>query len=324
MAALRDARALARRAGGRGRARHRRCAPDGGRGARPGAGRARRRRRWSRSSPTADGPARGRVLFPCAEGARTTIADGLGAQGLGGAARRGLPHGAAVRPRPGRCSSGWRAADALTLHRLLVGPGVPGAAHARRRAAHRCPGTWSASARRRPPRPGRRAWRACTRPGARRPTASWPSWSTTSAPGVAAARRLERHGRGRPLPFLTPHARAASPPAGCAGCAARRRCAGWWPRRASASTTWSPRSSCAEGIDGADPDRLHARPGPAHRRLAGRRGQAPGLARRPRPDPLRRPGERKDAAGQRRLRPRRHRPGGAARRARRASATSSS
>ena len=112
-----------------------------------------------------------------------------------------------------------------------------------------------------------------------------------TGPGARlTARRLGRW----PTRPLRPR-RAGSPCAGCAGCGAPRRCGGWWPRPASGSTTWSPRSSCGRG----SPSRSRSRPcraSAAHRRLAGGRGQAPGLARRPRADPLRRP-ERKDAQG---------------------------
>ena len=45
----------------------------------------------------------------------------------------------------------------------------------------------------------------------------------------------------------------ASPNGGCGGCDVPRPCAGWWPRPASASTTWWRRSSCARGSTSPSP-----------------------------------------------------------------------
>ena len=59
---------------------------------------------------------------------------------------------------------------------------------------------------------------------------------------VPARRHAGPHARRRALPTLLAW---PSRNGGCAGCAAPRPCAAWWPRPVSASTTWSPRSSCA-------------------------------------------------------------------------------
>ena len=109
--------------------------------------------------------------------------------------------------------------------------------------------------------------------------------------------------------------------AGCAGCAAPRRCGAWWPRPGCRSTTSSPRCSCARASTSPQP--IASLPGrrAAHPRLAAQGGRAGSSASACPASSSSACPATKDAAGSRRVGSRRHRAGGPARPARRRWAT---
>ena len=183
---------------------------------------------------------------------------------------RPTPSPRASRRRAGRCA-GWRrtarcrraAPDAgaagpggggrrAHLHRALVGAGVRLPAHRRRRAgappAHVvCIGPTTAAAARAAGLAGVHEARDASAAGHRRRAgrALGPRWGR---------RLVGWHPWPRPHPHPLP-SRGASRRAGCAGCAAPRRCGAWSPRPVSASTTWSPRCSCGRAPRRRSPSR---------------------------------------------------------------------
>ena len=158
------------------------------------------------------------------------------------------------------------------------------------------------------------------------------TWSPTSTPSTVSS-RPPAHVAGPPPTAHPPQAPRGSrtlpgacrfpSSAGCAGCAAPRPCAGWWPRPGSRSTTSSPRCSCARASTSPGPIALAARGRAAHprRRCARRCAELADLGV-PAVILFGVPAH-KDADGLGRLGPRRHRAGRAARPARRRWATGS-
>ncbi len=171
-----------------------------------------------------------------------------------GPGREGLVGGSGHRlPDRPRADSGARGAGAGVggrrrgLHRDLVGPGLQGAAGSRRcsRPGARPRGLHRAHHGRGGARPP--ASPASTRHGVRPPRGSWRSWPTTSAPATAP-RSLESMVAEAVRRTPPPTPRGAQPAfrrGARGGCGGPRRSGASWPRPGSASTTWSPRCSCA-------------------------------------------------------------------------------
>ena len=238
---LRDARALGPDAGGGGRAGYGGRAAPRGRRARPGPGRA-QRRRAGRRVPVAPRAPTHAVLFPSADIAPEHVPRSAAGEGLVGATCRGVPHGGVRRtragvararsPRPTRSTfTATSAVDAfLALRTPTVHPSP-------------LPANCAASGRRRPP-PARAAGLAGVARGAgglgrrHRRRAGRPL-RTGSGRGLVgwghgrdhAGRLCRRLSRATPAP-AAPHAGVAAP-------------GGRDPPRAS-TTSWL-HSSCARG-----------------------------------------------------------------------------
>ena len=148
-----------RRVGGRGRPGHRRRAAPGRRRARPRAGRA-QRSGAGRGVPRPRSRGKRNASCSPAPTSRPTPSPRASARRVGGAPRRGLPHGARSRSRPraARAGRGGRRARRSRRPRRWRRSwpcGPPRAPRCRR------PRTSCASGRRRPRRPGPPACRAC-------------------------------------------------------------------------------------------------------------------------------------------------------------------
>ena len=183
----------------------------------------------------------------------------------GGRRRRAV---AAARPPIGLCvaPSGWRPA---------AGRGDR-AGHGRRRSTLRARRSPMVAPDRRSPDPGRRSSRILA---ADRPMQPRRSWSRRSLIGVHGTRR--------------------SRPPGRAGCAARRRCASWSPRRPCGPADLIAPLFVREGIDEPQPDRVAARRRAAHPRQPPQRGRRAGRRSACGPSILFGVPADKDAVGQR-------------------------
>ena len=193
------------------------------------------RRGWWRRSPSARRRRPGAV--PRAPPAPPHPARRPARQGVGGGRGGGLPD----RRRAPRRRHRWRRAVGSADVVTFASPSAVDAylALGRRPGARcRCRRWWPASG----PRPPAAARRGRAGGGGRGGRA------LARGAGGGARRRARRPGRGAGgRRHAVGWSAWAFPSAGCAGSAAPRPCAGWWPRPGSASTTSWPRSSCARG-----------------------------------------------------------------------------